>query len=319
VNEGAILARLVPADAPLLDPRARAEQEARLHASEAALFQASATVERARALEAPAREDLARKQKLGAHAAIAAEELERAANEAAARAQDLASAEFGAKVAAHQLAEAQAALQRGRSGRVDEFPIVAPASGQVLRVLRENEGVVGAGTNLIEIGDPSALDVVTDLLTADAVRVRPGMAAFVDHWGGPNALAARVRSVEPSGFTKVSALGVEEQRVKVLLDFTSPPSQREELGDAFRVEVHVVAWQAAAALRLPTAALFRRGDSWMAFTVEDDRARARRVEVGEQAADVAELRGGAHEGELVVLRPSESLRGGLRVEPLVSP
>jgi HlyD family secretion protein len=319
VNEGALLARLVPADAPLLDPRARAEQEARLHAFEAAVSQASASVERARVLEVNAREDLARKRQLGGHAAISPHELESAENEAAARVQDLASAEFGAKVAAHQLSEARAALQRGRQGRLDEFEIVAPASGQVLRVVHESEGVVSAGTNLIEVGDPSALEVAADLLTVEAVRIRPGMAAYVDHWGGAKTLSARVRSVEPSGFTKLSALGVEEQRVRVLLDFTSPPSERESLGDAFRVEVHVVAWEAGAALRVPTAALFRRGESWMAFTVDDGRVRARRLDVGEQAPELAELRGGASEGELVVLRPSESLRDGLRAEAMITP
>jgi HlyD family secretion protein len=316
VTEGALLARLVPADAPLLDPRARAEQEARLHAFEAAVSQATATVERARVLETNAREDLGRKQKLGSKQAISAHELEMAENEAAARSQDLASAEFGAKVATHQLGEARAALLRGRSGRMDEFPIVAPASGQVLRVLRESEGVVNAGTSLIEVGDPSVLEVVADLLTVEAVRIRPGMAAFIDHWGGPKTLQARVRSVEPSGFTKLSALGVEEQRVKVLLDFTSPPAERESLGDAFRVDVHVIAWETDAALRVPTAALFRRGEAWMAFAVENGRAQSRTLAIGEQAADVAELKSGAREGDAVVLRPSETLRDGVRVEAI---
>jgi HlyD family secretion protein len=161
--------------------------------------------------------------------------------------------------------------------------------------------------------------VVAELLTVEAVRIRPKMAAYIDHWGGPKTLTARVRSIEPSGFTKLSALGVEEQRVRVLFDFTSPPSEREALGDAFRVEVHVVAWETDATLRVPTAALFRRGDSWMAFTVDDGRAHARRLELGEQSAEVAQLRAGGREGELVVLRPSESLREGARVEPTTVP
>jgi HlyD family secretion protein len=319
VEEGGVLARLVPADAPLLDPRARAEQEARLHAFEAAVSQASSGVEHARVLSSNAREDLQRKQKLSAHAAISAHDMELAENEAAARAQDLASAEFGAKVAAHQLAEARAALQRGRSGRIDEFQIVAPAAGKVLRVVRESEGVVAAGANLLEIGDPNGLELIADLLTVDAVRVRPGMSASVDHWGGEKRLLARVRTVDPSGFTKLSALGVEEQRVRVTLDFVSPLGERESLGDAYRVEVHIVAWESPDALRLPTAALFRRGDAWMAFAVEGGRVRARRLEIGEQAPDSAEVLAGAKAGDPVVLRPGESLHEGDRVEALLSP
>lgn len=318
VDEGALLARLVPADAPLLDPRSRAEQEARLHASEAAVAQANANVARAQVADGAARDDFARKQRLAAQNAISAHELELASTEAAARTQDLASAEFGAKVADHQLTQARAALQRGRSGRLDEFEIVAPASGQVLRVMRESEGVVAAGTSLLEVGDPSVLEIAADLLTVEAVRVRPGMEAFIDHWGGARPLSARVRSVEPSGFTKVSALGVEEQRVRVLLDLTAPPTEWRTLGDNFRVEVHIVAWQADAVVRAPGAALFRRGDAWAAFAVEDGRARLRTLELGEISPDSAEVRTGATAGDVLVLRPTESLRDGARVAPLAA-
>ena len=316
VAEGEVLARLVPADAPLLDPRARAEQEARLHASEAAVAQADANVARARVADAGARDDLSRKQKLAGGSAISVHDLELASTEAASRVQDLASAEFGAKVADHQLAEARAALQRGRSGRVDEFEIVAPTSGQVLRVMKESEGVVTAGTALVEVGDPSVLEVAVELLTVEAVRVRPGMAAFIDHWGGKPALPARVRSVEPSGFTKVSALGVEEQRVRVLVDLTAPPDEWRTLGDNFRVEVHIVAWQSDSVLRAPGAALFRRGDTWGAFVVDGGRARARTLQVGEMSLDSAEVRAGGQAGDVVILRPGESLRDGARVAPI---
>ncbi len=313
VTEGAVLARLVPADAPLLDPRARAEQEARLHASEAAVAQADANVARARVGDASARDDLSRKQKLATGSAISVHDLELASTEAASRTQDLASAEFGAKVADHQLAEARAALQRGRSGRVDEFEIVAPTSGRVLRVMKESEGVVTGGTALVEVGDPSLLEVAVELLTVEAVRVRPGMAAFIDHWGGKEALAARVRSIEPSGFTKVSALGVEEQRVRVLLDLAAPPDEWRTLGDNFRVEVHIVAWQRDSVLRAPGAALFRRADAWAAFVVDDGRARVRTLQIGEMSPDSAEVRGGAQAGDVFILRPGESLRDGARV------
>jgi len=315
VTEGVVLAHLVPADAPLLDPRARAEQEARLHAGEAMVAQATANVGRARVADANARDDLARKRQLGKSGAVSARELELAETEAASRAQDLASAEFGAKVADHQLTEARAALERGRSGRLDEFPIVAPAAGQVLRVLRESEGVVTAGTQLLEVGDPGALEISVDLLTVEAVKVRPGMSAFVDRWGGSRTLEARVRTVDPSGFTKVSALGVEEQRVHVLLDLVAPPEAwRDRLGDNYRVEAHIVTWHANAVLRVPTAALFHREDGWAAYVIDGARARVRRLELGEQSPDVAEAKAGLAEGDRVVLRPGEGLAEGTRVE-----
>jgi HlyD family secretion protein len=314
-SEGAVLARLVPADAPLLDPRTRAEQQARLHAAEAAVAQATAGVGRASVQAASARDDLARRRALATRNAISAHELELAEAEAAQRTQELASAEFGAKVAAHQLDESRAALERGRSGRLDEFSIVAPVTGRVLRVTRESEGVVTPGTALLEVGDPSVLEVAADMLTVQAVRVHPGMEAFIDHWGGPRALTARVHSVDPSGFTKLSALGVEEQRVRVILDLVGPPEERSALGDNFRVEAHIVAWKADSVLRVPTAALFRRGDAWVAFFVDDGKARSRTIDVGEQAPDTVEVRSGAREGDVVILRPSESLKDGVRVAP----
>jgi HlyD family secretion protein len=180
--------------------------------------------------------------------------------------------------------------------------------------MKESEGIVGAGTALIEVGDPTSLEIVADFLTVEAVRLRPGMAAIVDHWGGPQPLAARVRSIEPSGFTKLSALGVEEQRVRVLLDFVGAPTERASLGDAFRVEVHVIAWEKPDALRIPVAALFRRADAWAAFAVDGDHAHVQKLEIGEQSADYGEVKSGATEGMNVVLRPSETLKDGTRVE-----
>jgi HlyD family secretion protein len=319
VTEGSVLARLVPADAPLLDPRTRAEQEARLHAAEASVAQAEANVARARVGQDTAKDDLARKQKLSVGGAIAAHDLQLAENQAASSTQDLASAEFGAKVSGQQLAQARAALQRGRSGRVDEFEILAPAAGRVLRVLRESEGIVTAGTQLIEVGDPALLEVVAELLTVEAVKVRPGMPAFIDHWGGDRPLAARVRNVDPSGFTKISALGVEEQRVRVILDLTAPAKEWTALGDNFRVGVHIVPWESKDVLTLPSAALFRKGDAWATYAVDGNTIQLRRLELGQQSADLAEVKNGVQAGDRVVLRPSESLREGMKVEAVTPP
>ncbi len=316
VREGEVVARILPADAPLLDPRTRAEQEARIRALEAASAQAGAAVARARVAMATAGDDLQRKQELARAGALSARDLELARGEAEGRSQELTEAKFAARVADHQLAEARAALERGRAGRLDELDVVAPISGQVLRVARESEGAVAAGAVLLEIGDPADIEIAVDLLTPDAVRVRPGMPALVDHWGGPAALAARVRRVEPSGFTKVSALGVEEQRVRVLLDLVGDPSSWCALGDGFRVEVHIASWQAPAVLRAPASALFRAADGWAAYAVEGGRIRERRLEVGEQSPHLAEIRAGAREGELLVLHPGDSLHEGGRVEPV---
>jgi HlyD family secretion protein len=316
VDEGAVLARVVPADAPLLDPRSRAEQQARLHAAEAAVSQSNAMVARARVSADAARDDFQRKQKLLTGGAGTAHDVTVAESDVASRVQDLASAEFGSKVAENQLAQARAALERGRSGRMDEFEIVAPTAGQVLRVQRESEGVVTAGTALLDVGDPSVLEIAVDLLTVDAVRVRPGMTALVDHWGGPIPLAARVRSVEPSGFTKLSALGVEEQRVRVILDLTAAPADWRTLGDNFRVEAHIVVWESPSVLHVPTAALFRRGDSWMVFAIDNGKLALRKVEIGQQSTTDAEIKSGLTDGATVVLRPGENLREGIRVQPL---
>jgi len=219
-------------------------------------------------------------------------------------------------VVAHQLAEARAALVPGTLAPGDGFAVRAPITGRVLRVMHESEGVVQPGAPLLEVGDLGALQVVVEPLTVDAVRVRPGMTALVDRWGGPSPLAARVRAVEPAGFTKVSALGVEEQRVKVILDLVEP-AQARALGDGFRVEVHLVVWESAAALQVPATALFRRTGDWALLVVEAGRLRERRVVVGEQASESAEVRSGLSEGELVVMHPEEALRQGARAEPVL--
>lgn len=317
VSEGDPVATVVPVDAPLLDPRTRSEQEARLEAAQEGTAQANAAVARARIAEANARSELERKRRLAAASAISQAELEAAETDAASRAQELAGSESGAKIAEHQLTQARAALSPGRLAKHDGLAILAPAPGRVLRVAHESEGVVMSGATLMEIGDPGTIEIATDLLTVDAVKVRPGMPALVDHWGGAVPLAARVRTVEPSGFTKVSALGVEEQRVRVILDLVDPSGAKCALADNFRVEVHIAVWQREGVLRIPATALFHRGDTWAAMVAKNGRLRERRLEVGEQSAELAEVRGGLEPGELVVLHPGDSLTEGMSVEPVV--
>jgi HlyD family secretion protein len=188
----------------------------------------------------------------------------------------------------------------------------APVAGVVLRRMRQSESVVSVGEPLIEVGDPRELEIVSDLLSNDAVRVRPGARAMVEQWGGDGVLAATVRRIEPSGFTKVSALGVEEQRVNVVLQPTDP-STCADLGDAYRVEVRIVIWEAEAVLRVPTGALFRENERWAVFAVRDGRARLTHVELGHQTAREAEVLSGLDAGDQVIVHPGDLVRDGVRV------
>jgi HlyD family secretion protein len=193
--------------------------------------------------------------------------------------------------------------------------VTSPADGVVLKRVRESETVVPAGDPLLEIGDPHRLGIVADLLSTDAVRVKPGVRAMVEQWGGDRKLEARVRRIEPAGFTKISALGVEEQRVNIVLDFTNPAEAWAALGDAYRVEVRIVIWEAADVLRVPTSALFRAGEKWAVYVVRDDRARRMLVELGHQTGQKAELLSGLSEGARVILHPGDTLADGARVKP----
>jgi HlyD family secretion protein len=187
----------------------------------------------------------------------------------------------------------------------------APVAGRVLRVLQESERIVAAGTPLVEIGEPSDLEIVVDVLSTDAVRIRPGAPVRIVDWGGEGELAAAVRRVEPSAFTKVSALGVEEQRVNVVADLQEPAPG---LGDGFRVEARIQVWEGSELVLVPASALFRAGKHWAVFVVDAGVARRREVEVGERGEAAAEIRGNLSEGEKVILHPSDQLADGARVE-----
>ena len=180
----------------------------------------------------------------------------------------------------------------------------------MLRVLEENQRVVAAGTPLLELGDLSELELVVDVLSTDAVKVRPGAQVLIEHWGGEHTLHARVRQVEPSAFTKTSALGVEEQRVNVIADFIDSPGP---LGDAYRVEARIVVWQAASVLRVPISALFRCDEEWCVYVVESARARQRRIDIGQRNDLSAEVRQGVQAGEIVIRHPSGRVSEGVRV------
>jgi HlyD family secretion protein len=183
----------------------------------------------------------------------------------------------------------------------------------VLRVLEESAGPVQPGTPLLEIGDPSALEIVADVLTSDAVIIPPSAAVRIDRWGGDGELAAHVRLLEPSAFTRVSALGVEEQRVNVVIDLDDPRERWASLGDGYRVEVHIVVWRDEDVLRVPSSAVFRRDEHWCTFVVEAGIARLREVELGHRARDHVEVLSGLAEGATVIVYPGERIVDGAQV------
>jgi len=318
VETGQVLARIEPAP---LDRRALAEARARVEAALATQRAARAAVVRADAALAQVRREADRMERLHRSGTVADEQLERARLDETSHSQDLESARFAARAAAFQLEAARAALLAAEGGSAASTPgcgdgetcvkVRAPEAGTVLRVPEESERVVAAGTPLLEVGDPHRLEIVIDVLSADAVRVRPGAPVRVEEWGGEGVLLGRVRRVEPSGFTKLSTLGVEEQRVNVIADLEAPPPS---LGDAFRVEARIVTWEGEDVLQVPVSALFRHGAGWAVFVVEDGRAALRPVQLGRRGRRGAQVLDGLAAGERVVLHPSDRVEDGVRVE-----
>ncbi|HWM89613.1 MAG TPA: efflux RND transporter periplasmic adaptor subunit [Thermoanaerobaculia bacterium] len=315
VRTGGVVAVLRPAAPDLLDARSRAASEARVRTAEAALGRARADRERARAELRFAKADLGRSEALGKQGIVSREEVEVAQLGVETREESLKAAEFEVQVAQNELAAARASLLEGGEGAGGgAYEVRSPVDGAVLRRLRESETVVPVGEPLLEIGDPRNLEIVADLLSTDAARLRPGQPVEIEQWGGGTVLPGRVRRIEPSGFLKISALGVEEQRVNVIIDLAAPPEQRASLGDGFRVEVRVVVWESPDALQVPTSALFRDEQGWAAFVLENGKAMRRRVEVGPQNDRAAVVLGGLEEGEKVIIHPGAEIQDGVEVE-----
>ncbi|HUF63121.1 MAG TPA: HlyD family efflux transporter periplasmic adaptor subunit [Verrucomicrobiales bacterium] len=314
-----VLAEVEPQDPQLLDSRARAQAEAMVKAAEAAWERAGAALDRARSEDRFAANEHGRVRKLYEKDIITGHEMERVETLAAAAAADLRAAQLGMQIAEFELEQAKAALLHTRGAEqggeeIWRFAIRAPIDGRVLRVLQESTTVLPAGAPLLELGDPADLEVIVDVLSSEAVRILPGAKARFEHWGGQEPLQGRVRLVEPAAFTKISALGVEEQRVWVVMDFTESPERLQSLGDGYRVEARVVVWEGEDVLQAPAGALFRAEDSWAVFVVENGRAHLRRIERGQVGSFRCQVLNGLEEGERVVLHPGESVRDGVRVE-----
>ena len=312
-----VIATVRPLAPPFLDERTRAELQATIEAARSAV--AVAEVERQRVQTALdlARADFSRAERLAATNTVSVRTLQKAANDVALLEAQLRSAEASIQVRKAELASGVAKLaQPGQTagnpqGRSCCIRLLSPVDGKVLKMRLKSAQALGAGTVVADVGDPADLEIVVDLLSSDAVRVHPGSKALVTEWGGDHDLPATVRRVEPAGFTKVSALGIEEQRVNAILDLDRPEPR---LGDAFRVFARIVAWHADDVLRVPLGALFRTGDDWTVFRVEDGRARRVRVEVGHMNGDLAEVTGGVKAGDILVLYPGDSVSDGKLVE-----
>jgi HlyD family secretion protein len=313
-----VLAVMQPTFPEFLDARSRKQAEAEVKAAEAALALAKAEAEKAQAELNFARAEFERAHELARKGTISKSARDRAEMEADSREAAVNTAMANVNVRAFALETAKARLIEPES----EFDISgsccvrirAPVSGRVLRLLQESEQVLQAGTPLIEIGDPADLEIKVDLLSSDAVKVKVGDKVIISGWGGPGDLIGKVRRVEPSGFTKVSALGIEEQRVNVIIDFDGKPEDREGLAHGFRVDAKIVIWRGEDILMIPLGALFRVGRDWAVFTVEDGTAHLAKVRIGRNGAFDAELLGGLEAGAAVILHPSDRIEDGVRVE-----
>lgn len=317
VSKGDVLLELEPLRSDVLDPRRRAEAEARVQASSAARAGASQNVAAARADAEFAARELARKEQLRADRTISEDDLDRARARARAAAANLRSAEFAVDVAQHELEAAETALAYSGAatgeGTQEMVAVSSPVDGRVLAVIRESEGVVDSGQSLIEIGDPAALEVEVDVLSADAVKIEPGARVEFHRWGGEEPLNGVVRVIEPTGFTKISALGVEEQRVLVISDIVSPRADWARLGDGYRVEAAFILWQDDDVLKTPSSALFRQGNDWAAYVVEDGRARLRRVDIGRRSGLEVQVLDGLAPDERVIVHPGDDVTDDVRV------
>lgn len=320
VQAGAVVARLLPVLSPLLDDRTRREQAARVEGADAAIAAAAARSGAAQAALAKARDEVRRSEQLVQQGYVAPSKVESDRRNAEVAQRELEAARQNEQVALHERQVARAALGATTSRSGAGFEVRAPIAGKVLKVHQASEGTVALGAPLLDIGDTARMEIVAELLTADALQAQPGRAVHVEGWGGPGTLAGVVRLVEPSGFTKVSALGVEEQRVRVLIDLSSPREQWAALGDGYRVNVRVVTRAEDRALVVPVGAVFplpadaqgkARGQA--VFVIDAGHVREQPVTVEARNGREAWIRQGLQAGARVVLYPPASLKDGARV------
>ena len=312
-----VLATFSPATPTLLDTRTRAETDARMKAAQAARDRARVALQRTRDELAFSQSELARQRQVAKFGGITDERMAAVELDARTKAVQVKAAELELQAAEHELEAARAILQQVVSPLAPAtggtLTLRSPIDGIVLRVHKESEEVVPGGTPLLEVGNPEELEVVADLLSTDAVKVQPGFPVLIRGWGGDAALRGRVRIVEPAGFTKVSALGVEEQRVNVVIDFVEAEGEAHALGDGYRVEVSIIIWERGDVLKIPTSALFRTDEAWTVFAVRDGRAAQTTVQIGQRSAIEAELLSGLAERDPIIVHPGDTVDDGVFV------
>lgn len=318
-----IVAEMTPVFPEALDIRTREQAEAAVEAARAGLSLAKAEARKAKADADFAEDEALRARELFKGEALAKRGLDRAeiAYKSARAALDAATSAVSMRAAELERAQAMLTPSASKDGKdepaqrdSETIAIRSPVSGHILRVFQESEAIVSAGAPILEVGDPHTdLEVVAELLSSDAVKVSPGDRVIIDKWGGDEPLAGVVERIEPLGFTKVSALGVEEQRVKTIIGFEGGRNDNERLGDGFRVEVRVVIWDDGNALRVPSSALFRSDGKWAVFKVENGRTRHAEIEIGRNNGIDAEVKGGLEEGDRIVLYPGGGVEDGTLV------
>jgi HlyD family secretion protein len=304
-----VVAVIDPVSPTLLDQRTRASAEARRDS-------AAANVAKAHAAHEFSSNELRRFRKLFTDKTISIQELEGAELREASAEKEQSAARSALQMAQAELDQFLTPASDTTNGVCAAREVRAPASGRILRVMEENVRVVPAGTPLMEIGDPADLEVVVEVLSRDGARIPPGAKVEFDQWGGTQPLLGQVRLVEPAAFTKISALGVEEQRVNVIADLVTPPDQRTTVGDNFRVEARIIIWEAPDALKVPAGALFRQGEQWATFKVADNRASLQLVQTGHSSGTETQIVEGLQPGDTVIIYPSSRVRDGQRVRPV---
>lgn len=309
-----ILTAIEPIASPLLDARAVAQAQAVVSMQEASRKQAEESLSARSSAFKMAQADRDRMRAITRDGILSDSDRDRMEAEASMRAAEVRAAEFALQVVDYELAQARATLQRPDSGTAaDLVEVKSPVSGRILKVMQESEMVVTSGVEILEIGDPSDLEIEAEILSRDAVMIQPGDSVEIEQWGGETPLQARVRRVEPAAFTKVSALGVEEQRVIVLCDFIAPPPAANALGDRFRVEIRVAIWHSDEVLLVPAGAMFREQNLWKTYLLRDGVAKLTSLEIGQSDGRFAEVLSGLEVGDEVLKHPSDDVSDGTRV------
>jgi HlyD family secretion protein len=312
-----VLATIQPQPASFLDPRAQAEAEAHLIGTEAGKSRAQAELERVQEALGMAERDLVRTEELHRKGAVSKKEFETAENQAAMLARDLRAANSALDIAESERIHAAAALQQTQNPadvKAEPLVVLAPVNGFVLNVTEESARTIAPGMPIMEVGDPIDLECEIELLSTDAVAVQPGAEVSIEQWGGERPLRGKVALIEPGGYTKISALGVEEQRVKVRVNFAEPIPPEHPLGDRSRVEARIITWHSDRVLQIPTGAIFRRGGDWMTFIAEGGKARLTKVDIVHNNGVAAEVRAGVSEGQRVLLHPPDTVADGVAVK-----